>query len=88
MASFNKSEPQEPINPTPGVRGVLSVIGSVFGDSTSGQATDDYFKSFEPSLQFMKKFAGKNILITGATGGIGSQVVRKLIKINNNQQAL
>jgi len=28
----------------------------------------------------MKSFEGKNVIMTGATGGIGSQVARKLLK--------
>jgi len=53
VSQFNKSEPQEPINPTPGVAGMLSVINSVFGETARAAPTDEYFRSFEPSLNFL-----------------------------------
>jgi len=37
-------------------------------------------KSFETSLTYSNYFAGKNVIMTGATGGIGSKVARKLVK--------
>lgn len=45
----------------------------------STSKTEEFFEAFEPSLNFIQRFEGKNVLITGATGGIGSQVVRKLL---------
>jgi FlaA1/EpsC-like NDP-sugar epimerase len=35
---------------------------------------------YKPSMKFMQSFAGKNVLVTGATGAVGSSVCRKLIK--------
>lgn len=62
---------------------MFSVFGKIateaLGVQTGPQGTVggvEYFEAFEPSLPFIKKFIGKNILITGATGGIGSQVVK------------
>lgn len=31
-------------------------------------------------MTYTKSFAGKNVIMTGATGGIGSKVARKLLK--------
>jgi FlaA1/EpsC-like NDP-sugar epimerase len=51
----------------------LSVLGKAFGDTVqTSQNVDEYFRSFEPSIPYLQKFAGKNILVTGASGGIGS----------------
>lgn len=35
-------------------------------------------KDFESALTYDSYFAGKNVIMTGATGGIGSQVLRRL----------
>ena len=37
------------------------------------------------SIKFVESFAGKNVLVTGATGAIGSKVCRKLIKVGVNR---
>lgn len=34
-------------------------------------------------LDYMNSFKGKNIIMTGATGGIGSKVAKKLLKAGN-----
>jgi FlaA1/EpsC-like NDP-sugar epimerase len=35
---------------------------------------------YKPSLKFLDSFRGKNVLVTGATGAIGSEVCLKLIE--------
>jgi 3-oxoacyl-ACP reductase-like protein len=72
-----KSVPQEPLGPAPTNNGILANLNQFFTDKVSKQAFD--FAAYDPSIDFLKKFTGKNVLITGATGGIGSQVVKKLL---------
>ena len=45
-------------------------------------------QSYKESLTFLKKFAGKNVLVTGASGTIGANVTRKLLKANVEQLVL
>jgi len=35
---------------------------------------------FKPSLTFMKKFANKHVMVTGASGAIGTEVTLALIE--------
>ena len=37
---------------------------------------------YKPSLKYCNQFAGKNVLVTGATGAIGSAVCKRLIEAN------
>jgi hypothetical protein len=37
-------------------------------------------KQYETSLDHMKWFEGKSVIMTGATGAIGSKVAKKLLK--------
>jgi len=41
--------------------------------------------SYKESMTYMKQFAGKNILLTGASGTIGANVARKLLKAEIGQ---
>ena len=41
--------------------------------------------SYKESMTYMKQFAGKNILLTGASGTIGANVARKLMKSDIGQ---
>ena len=36
--------------------------------------------SYKESMTYMKQFTGKNILLTGASGTIGANIARKLMK--------
>ena len=36
--------------------------------------------SYKESMTYMKQYTGKNILLTGASGTIGANVARKLMK--------
>ena len=35
-------------------------------------------------MTYMKFYSGKNVILTGATGGVGSKVAKKLIKAGKN----
>ena len=42
---------------------------------------EEQTESYLPSLDFKSKLAGKSVLLTGATGAVGSEVVRKLLDL-------
>jgi len=56
--------------------------------ATAGQPTpsipqiEEQTEKYLPSLDFKRKIAGKSVLLTGATGAVGSAVARKLLKCN------
>lgn len=56
----------------------LQNIGKGFG--YGGAAAEQQPKNFTSSLTHLKDFRGQKVIITGATGGIGAQVARKLLK--------
>ena len=41
-----------------------------------------------PSLNFMEKFAGRNVLLTGGTGAVGTEVAIKLLEAGVNRLVL
>ena len=41
---------------------------------------EEQTEKYLPSLDFKKKLQGKSVLLTGATGAVGSAVARKLLK--------
>ena len=43
---------------------------------------EEITETYKPSLKFKDKFAGKSVLLTGATGAVGSAVARKILKCN------
>lgn len=51
-------------------------LTSAFGFSSSRKGE----KNYTTCLKYSKSFEGKNILVTGATGGIGAKVAKKLLK--------
>lgn len=57
---------------------MLVGIGAFFGQQmgleveTRKKVDDEVLLSYDPSLGHIEKFEGKNVLITGATGGIGN----------------
>jgi hypothetical protein len=72
----------------PGLAGLFGRLGSAMGQAVGMpqqtspglvRATkDSLLDQYEPSLKYLNKFKNKNILITGATGMIASEVINKL----------
>ena len=56
-------------------------MGGVFGGGFLSGGKDA--KNYSTCLTYMKSFEGKNVVMTGATGGIGSIVAKKLLKAGN-----
>lgn len=65
-------------NPGAAGAGWLQKIGNNLGLALPVQTKFD--KTTETSLTYMKDFHGKSVLMTGATGGIGAKVAKKLMK--------
>lgn len=61
--------------------GWLSRIGGGFGGGST--VPEKEVKNYTTCLTYMKSFEGKNVIMTGATGGIGSKVAKKLLKAGN-----
>ena len=51
-----------------------------FGVPGKVKASEKKKKDYVTSLTYANSFSGKNVIMTGATGGIGSKVARKLVK--------
>ena len=63
--------------------GFFSKVGGGLGGFTGfgfGAQAEKREKSFTTCLTHMKTFQGKSVIMTGATGGIGSKVAKKLLK--------
>lgn len=43
---------------------------------------EEQTEKYLPSLDFKRKMQGKSVLLTGATGAVGSAIARKLLKCN------
>ena len=52
------------------------------GEAAVVPQVEEQTESYLPSLDFKNKLAGKSVLLTGATGAVGSAVARKLLKCN------
>lgn len=63
-------------NPGAAGAGLLSRIGNGLG--LVGETKID--KPYQTNLTYLKSYQGKSIIITGATGGIGSKVAKRLMK--------
>ncbi len=69
--------------------GLMALIGN-FGNSINSLFADPVKvingpttqpkKKYKESQPYMQQYAGKNVIVTGATGDIGSKVARKLKK--------
>lgn len=57
-------------------------IASVFNDPVKAVTgpTMPVKKSYKQSQMYLDQYIGKNVLVTGATGDIGSKICRKLYK--------
>ena len=44
------------------------------------QEEDEFLERYHPSLKYLEKFKDKSVLVTGATGAVGSAVAKKLLK--------
>jgi len=63
-------------NPGAAGAGFLSRLGNGLG--LVGEAKQN--KPYQTNLTYMKSYQGKSIIMTGATGGIGSKVAKRLMK--------
>ena len=63
---------------------IKGAIGGLFANqpdqSTNPHASMQQKQAFGKSQRHMEDYAGKNVIVTGATGAIGSKVCRKLKK--------
>ena len=57
----------------------------VFTDGKGGFVEPYEKGKWKHSLKFVESFKGKNVLVTGATGAIGSKVCKKLLKVGVNR---
>lgn len=58
-----------------GVKGLIQPVGQAFGQPVP---TAPKQKQYTDDLKFCQSFNGKNVLVTGATGAIGSRVLHAL----------
>jgi 3-oxoacyl-ACP reductase-like protein len=66
--------------PNPGAAGtgILSRLGNSLG--IAPPIATKFDKGTETCLTYMKDFKDKRVIMTGATGGIGAKVAKKLLK--------
>lgn len=64
-------------NPNAAGAGWLSSMGNKLGIVLPEKKAE---KNYESCLTYMKGYYGKNVVMTGATGGIGSKVAKRLLK--------
>lgn len=50
------------------------------GNFGFGSQAEKEVKNYTTCMSHMKSFQGKSFIMTGATGGIGSKVAKKLLK--------
>jgi NAD(P)-dependent dehydrogenase (short-subunit alcohol dehydrogenase family) len=65
------------------ISGLGGLLGNVFRAIPQANQTETMVVSpdqYKPSLSFLNKFRGKNVLVTGASGGIGAAVCLKLME--------
>ncbi len=74
----------------PGAQGIaaagqwFSKIGTGFtGIPGFGGGAQKEEKNYTTCMTYMNSFQGKAVVMTGATGGIGSKVAKKLLKAGN-----
>ena len=46
------------------------------------QEEEEFLERYHPQLKYLAKFENKNIIVTGASGAVGTAVTKKLLKQN------
>ena len=49
-------------------------------DQYEQELSKDKMETFAPSLDFMSSYAGKNVIVSGASGAVGYQVTEQLLR--------
>ena len=65
------------------VSGTAGQWFSKIGGGLGFGPTQKESKNYTTCLTYMKYFEGKHVIMTGATGGLGAKVARKLLKAGN-----
>lgn len=65
-----------------GVANFFAVETAGAGENVVVPQVEEITETYKPSLKFKEKLQGKSVLLTGATGAVGSAVARKLLKCN------
>ena len=86
-------------NVSAGGSGLFGQMADFFGvrqSQTAQGAADDLtaidktpvYERFNPSLNYLKTFHGKHVMVTGASGAVGTEVALQLIKAGTSRLVL
>ena len=65
-----------------GIANIIQTPGPQNIQQQAYQEDEEFLEKYHPSLKYLSKFEDKSVLVTGATGAVGSAVAKKLIKQN------